>query len=127
MRSSRRTLLRGGIVTAAVASMPVSLSGSADGLVPSARPMRLRRRTFTPHVGETFRLSDGEHSFNATLVEVGDHSRQHGSDTRFTLTFRGGGGEQGSYTLVHPMIKPFSLFLVPVGLKPGLFEAVVAA
>jgi hypothetical protein len=77
--------------------------------------------TFSPHVGQKFRLAqEGGEALEMELVEA-EALRSHPGAPRqdpFSLVFRGPPGVnlgQGMQTLTHPETGEVALFLVPVG------------
>ena len=121
-------LKAGGAALASVGS--ASVAGSAAGAGSERDPLaHLRRKTYEPLLNETFRLDHPHRPLDVELVEV----KQLAAPTRgesFSVLFetrQGARVDQGSYTLRHPAMGSFSLFLVPVGKgEKGYFvEAVV--
>ncbi len=93
--------------------------------------------TFTPRIGETFRLdAPSGQPVPIELVEAqslaSDGTRAEGSRRArdpFSLVFKGPPGPalpQGIYALAHDGLEPMDLFLVPIGPGRGgvLYEAV---
>jgi hypothetical protein len=124
---SRRTVVRAAVVAAG--AFALRGSGSAEALTPRAAPTRLRRGVFRPHVGTSFVLRAGRTTQRAVLVGIEDHPRQLGHDSRFSLEFRvvgRGRPAEGVYTVSHPKLRAFDLYVVPVGAPAaGALEAVV--
>ncbi|MDX6655536.1 MAG: hypothetical protein QOH62_329 [Solirubrobacteraceae bacterium] len=103
---TRRSLLRtGGTATlvAIVGTRPWSIATAAAA---ESSPAYLRRSSYLPLVGDTFRVGNG----SILLDEVsGDR------EDVFGLTFSGDPLEQGIHNLRHPQLGTFSLFIAPVG------------
>jgi hypothetical protein len=103
---TRRSLLRtGGAATlvALVGTRPWSVASAAAA---DSAPAYLRRSSYLPLVGETFRV--GTRSLR--LEEVGGER-----EDVFGLTFSGDPLEQGIHNLRHPRLGTFALFIAPVG------------
>jgi hypothetical protein len=103
---TRRSLLRtGGAATlvALVGTRPWSVAAAAAA---DSAPAYLRRSSYLPLVGETFRV--GTRSLR--LDEVGGER-----EDVFGLTFSGDPLEQGIHNLRHPQLGTFALFIAPVG------------
>lgn len=89
--------------------------------------------TFSPHVNEQFKISDGAREYDATLLRC-DELEYGQKDSRirqkgFTLLFRAQAESpqvQQIYRVIHPRIGTHDVFLVPVHLsEEGLeYEAV---
>jgi hypothetical protein len=78
--------------------------------------------TFTPHVGETFRvIVDEKWEMAARLTSVkawGDETAKGRPRQPFTLLFHGPADAripQRMYVVQHTAMEPFELFLVPIG------------
>lgn len=123
---SRRTVLRGAVVAAAAAAVPVGLAGIAHGAPLSAT--RLRRREFEPLVGSTFTFGHGGTAYASRLVSVSDVHKP--SDTRFSLLFQLTGSARpgdGVFQVGHPQLRTFDLYAGGVGLPAdGYYESIVA-
>jgi len=97
--------------------------GSAHG------PRYLRHATYVPLVGSTFKIHRlHARPLSVTLLSATRLPSEAGES--FSLIFRGHGNAklgQETYTLEHPRLGEFPLFLVPVGapLKGQDFQAVV--
>ena len=124
MVSRRRFLALGPVLAATAASGPSSLMKDVfPARVASAAPGELVRSTFVPHVNGTFTVHVGPLQRIATrLVAIEDlPGAAHAAadrEGRFALFFDGPGAEalaQGTYSLEHPALGTFPLFLVPVG------------
>jgi hypothetical protein len=92
------------------------------GWSPEVTDLALAR--FTPHVGSDFMVrTAARHSERVTLLEA-TAREPHSADRpglrgeSFSLIFAGGGAktfDDGSFTVTHPAMGAFPLFLVPVG------------
>jgi hypothetical protein len=123
---SRRSLLRFAVLGSGVLLLPAG-SATAAGFLPGVGPTRLRRSVFAPHRGATFRLAAGGRGHRAVLHSVSGLAG-HAADSRFSLLFRVRDRmPEGVYAVSNPSLRPVSLFLTPVGPKPGWYEAVVDA
>lgn len=124
---SRRSVLRAGVLAAAVAA-PLAASENVLAAVASNMSSGLRRSTFVPHVKSSFALVGGGAKHKATLVSVSDLvAGPSGHDAKFRLLFRvkGSRPEGGTYRLRHGRVAAMDLFVAPVGAKGNLYEAVV--
>lgn len=125
-QSSRRAFLRAAVVASTAAAIPTGFATSAGAS--TVGPTRLRRSTFTPHVGTQFALVAGGRSYPATLTAVGDHDGAAGSATRFTLQFAAAGAlPDGIYAVSNAALRPVDLFVAPVTGRRGVLEAVIAS
>jgi hypothetical protein len=123
--TSRRTLLVGSALGAAVAPLLVApevyaASTTRRGLYSRKRFAALKRRTF--------RIDTAGRSYRLRLARVRNLSpASRGDDHAFSLTFVAGraGPGQGSYVLRRPGFRPTTLFLVPSDLGRRTYEAVV--
>jgi hypothetical protein len=84
--------------------------------------------TFEPHVGETFEVtpSMGGDTIELTLSSVEESPHARPDHPAFSLFFRAPDPDpqpQQIFTLRHPELREFNLFLVPVG--PQEYEAVI--
>ena len=124
-RVSRTGLLKLGAVAAFVAGTGGAAKAFAGDKASAAKgaldlrarvggPSYLKLATYAPLVGSSFRIRrEGENAFSAKLISA---KRIDGEGEAFSLIFRGGGAtEQSTYTLSHPSVGSFPLFLVPVG------------
>jgi hypothetical protein len=125
---SRRSVLRTGVLITAAAA-PLAAADKALSVVGGGMASGLRRSTFTPHVGATFRVSaPGGATHRARLAKVADvRTAKKGHDLKFRMLFRmnGAGPGQGTYSFHHPSVGQVHLFVTPIGAKPGVYEAVV--
>jgi hypothetical protein len=126
---SRRSVLRAGVIAAAVAA-PLAASENVLAAVAGGMSSGLRRSTFVPHVKSSFALVGGGTKHKATLVKVGDLvAAPSGHEAKFRLLFRVKGARpaEGVYRLRHSHVAAMDLFVAPVGAKGDLYEAVVDA
>jgi hypothetical protein len=74
------------------------------------------KETFKSYLRSVFQLSTDSENVEVTLTRIGDMPAPQGGEC-FTLLFRGGARphRQDTYTLSHPALGKFQLFLVPVG------------
>jgi hypothetical protein len=75
----------------------------------------LTAQDFAPHLHTRFRVAQLE-DYELELTEVIDQSNAHLE--QFSLIFTGKVSpwlQQGLYTLVHPQMREYELFLVPIG------------
>lgn len=120
-----------GPVTRAVASDTVAATKGGEVVSGSSvrGPRYLRLATYVPLVGSTFRIHRPQSSsLKVKLVSATRLPNEIGES--FSLIFRGHGNAklgQETYTLAHPRLGEFQLFLVPVGrvAKGQSFQAVV--
>ena len=107
----------GGAARALAGDKAAAAKGALDLRTRVAGPRYLRFATYVPLVGTGFRIDRGEDAspVKATLASA---TRLEGEGETFSLIFRGPAKEaleQRTYTLAHPSIGTFPLFLVPVG------------
>lgn len=137
MSISRRKFLRGGTLVALAAAVPLNSAiavmgqqfsdgGSQIDFSPqdvAADPLaNYTKATFQQYLNSIFRLSGGIYKpVDVTLTDVADMlpakaAVEPGKEC-FTLLFRGESIAlpQGTYTVDHPALGRFALFLVPVG------------
>ena len=106
-----------------------SNDGAAAGGGSVRGPRYLRHATYVPLVGSTFKIHRSQaRPLSVKLVSATRLPSDAGES--FSLIFRGHGNaklEQQIYTIEHPRLGEFPLFLVPVGrpLKGQDFQAVV--
>lgn len=134
MSISRRKFLRGGTLVALAAAVPLNSAlavmgqriggGNQIDLSPQAAdPLaNYTKSTFLQYVNSVFRLSGGIYKpVDVTLTDVTDmlaaNTASEPGRECFTLLFRGESTAlpQGTYTVDHPALGRFALFLVPVG------------
>ena len=113
----------------AVAADDAPAKGVAVDLRTRVRgPRHLRLATYVPLVGSAFRIHQEEaSSLKVTLVSA---TRLPAAGESFSLVFRGAADAavgQQTYTLEHPRLGRFPLFIVPVGpaTKTQDFQAIV--
>jgi hypothetical protein len=120
---SRRSLLRAGVVVAAV----VPVSGLVLPTGAAFAGTAVTRSSFTPHLGSAFTLPGGSR-LKLTAIEDLPNAVA-GDPRRFSLTFRldtGPKPEQGTWKVTHRKLGRLSMFLVPVG-RRGDLQAVFNA
>jgi hypothetical protein len=125
---SRRAFLRGTGAVAMLSAAPVSLAHLPRG----ARRASLKRSTFTPLLGDAFRMTGGGDDVEVVLAEINNilSSRQTADDDRFALVFRAPvdhARTEGIRTFRHPKIGHVSMFVAPIdrGVKALRYEAVI--
>ena len=80
----------------------------------------LTRETFDPHVGKTFRVSNGHHALMLVRIEtrpIEEWERKMGLRAPFNLIFRGPAGDvlaEGMHVLALEDGTPFDLYVIPV-------------
>jgi hypothetical protein len=114
MSSSRRKFLKLSTLATLVAVFP--FRGNAF-VVSGEDPLaNYTKATFKSYLRSVFQLYAGGGIVEVTLTTVGDMPSPPGGEC-FTLLFRGGARSytQNTYTLSHPALGKFGLFLVPVG------------
>ena len=80
----------------------------------------LTRETFDPHVGKTFRVSNGHHALMLVRIEtrpIEEWERKMGLRAPFNLIFRGPAGDvltEGMHTLALEDGTSFDLYVSPV-------------
>jgi len=127
MSTSRRKFLKAGMLTAAFAAVPLKNAFAQswkdrDGnpVPPAATSDRIAhstKATFEQYFNSVFQLRTGFSVVAVTLLKVDDLPAAKGGEC-FSLLFRGGGGpalRQNTYSIDHPALGTFMLFLVPVG------------
>lgn len=131
MGISRRRLLGGCTLWAAVAAMPTALRVAALAQPKSGLP--LTKELWTALQGSAFDVTSGTNHQTLTLVAVEDAPAppQSGAGstpqlTAFTLRFYGGVKQlkQGTYSFKGDKTGGFSLFIVP-GNDPLFYDAVI--
>ena len=124
---SRRTFLKAGIMEALFAAVPVkNLFGQSKksvDVVPDANPplqtnvlINYSKASFQSYLNSIFELETLQGTVALELQEISDFSATNGGES-FALLFRGGSRQlrQETYTLRHPSLGRFEIFLVPVG------------
>ncbi len=123
MSDSRRKFLKAGIMATAFAAFPLknifSQKGGSVATIPPAQSDPLAnytKATFLAYLNSVFQLHAPLGIVGITLTKVDDMAAPKGGEC-FSLLFRGGGRafSQNTYTVVHPSLGTFELFLVPVG------------
>jgi hypothetical protein len=113
-------------VAGSTAAVPKSVAPAGGRAVRSPRHLRLA--TYVPLVGSAFRIHRSSSSLGVELVSATRLPSEVGES--FSLIFRGHGNAklgQETYTIEHPRLGAFPLFLVPVGQgrKGQSFQAIV--
>jgi hypothetical protein len=103
---TRRSLLQTGGGAALVALIGVGPWSAAKALAAESAPAYLRRSSYLPLVGDTFRT--GSQTVRLDQVD-GDR------EDMFGLVFSGALLAQGVHRLSHPQLGTFALFIAPVG------------
>jgi hypothetical protein len=131
MPSSRRKFLKAGMLAALFSAVPLKSvlsqswkdrdgnpnDGSAPGLQNNDPLAAYTKAAFVSYLNSIFQLRTGFSVIAVTLLKVDDLTAPKGGEC-FSLLFRGGGGPalpQDTYTVDHPALGTFKLFLVPVG------------
>lgn len=110
-------VLGAGPAARAAAGSPGPAATDARSVAPRVRgPRYLRLATYVPLVGSTFQIHrEGSSPLSVKLVSA---TRVEGVGESFSLIFRAHGNAklgQETYTVTHPNVGTFPLFLVPVG------------
>ena len=132
MLISRRTFMRAGTLAALFAGVPlatVNVLGQRIRRSPDDNPVdeaaqinnalsNYTKATFVSYINSVFlfRAVGVRRDIEVTLMQVSDMTAAPGGEC-FSLLFRGGGPalRQNTYTVEHPALGTFKLFLVPVG------------
>src|SRR5256885_4815706 len=133
MLISRRTFIRAGTLAALFAGVPlatINVLGQRIRKSPDDNPVdeaaqiygalsNYTKATFASYINSVFvfRAPGVRRDIEVTLMQVSDMTAAPGGEC-FSLLFRGGGGpalRQNTYTVEHPALGTFKLFLVPVG------------
>lgn len=143
MDISRRKFVRTGVIASALAAIPLALAktaaardggktlpqsliaganGGAEGQS-SALDFYSKSR-FAPYVNSQFQVKSSQlETVKVTLAEVADFCETAGNGGEcFALRFTGpvrGSFQQNTYEVEHAALGKFSLFLVPVGMRPA--------
>ncbi len=119
---SRRSVLAGGASLAGIGSVSVLVPQAAAALTRTRTGnLALRRSTFLPLVGRTFRIVHDRGSLTVVLRQVSDlkPSARPGAENQFSLIFTDArlrpALPQGTYSVSHAGQGRISLFVVPVG------------
>lgn len=114
---SRRAFLVGTVAVGAAALSPLALAQPAAALA-TAPASTLRRSTFTPLLGASFKMANGQATVPVTLSSIADlPAAPAGDQARFSLRFTTSGRlpvPQNSYSFTNPKLS-VTLFVVPVG------------
>src|SRR2546425_13169340 len=133
MLISRRTFIRVGTLAALFAGVPlatINVLGQRIRKSPDDNPVdeaaqinnalsNYTKATFVSYINSVFlfRAVGVRRDIEVTLMQVSDMTAAPGGECS-SLLFRGGGGaelRQNTYTVEHPALGTFKLFLVPVG------------
>src|SRR3989442_3111007 len=133
MLVSRRTFIRVGTLAALFAGVPlatINVLGQRIRKSPDDNPVdeaaqinnalsNYTKATFVSYINSVFlfRAVGVRRDIEVTLMQVSDMTAAPGGEC-FSLLFRGGGESelrQNTYTVEHPALGTFKLFLVPVG------------
>lgn len=120
---SRRAFLGSGASLAGVGWVGAQASRAAAATTPSGtpEPLAMRRSSFLPLLGQTFRIAHGGESLTVVLRQIGDlkPTTRLGAEDQFSLIFSHyrlrPAIPQGTYSISHPRRGRISLFVVPVG------------
>ena len=127
MSDSRRRFLKTGLIAALFAAVPFKhVLGQSwkdrDGNPGETPPVQgdplsnYSKATFTSYLNSIFQLQTVAGMVAVTLTQVDDMAAPKGGEC-FSLLFRGGSRAfpQDKYTITHPSLGTFALFLVPSG------------
>jgi hypothetical protein len=130
MSGSRRKFLKAGMVAALFAAVPLKSvlsqswkdrdgnpnDGSSPGFQNNDPLATYTKAAFLSYLNSIFQISNGFTVVEVTLLKVSDMSAPKGGEC-FSLLFRGGSRAlpQNTYTINHPSLGKFLLFLVPAG------------
>jgi len=127
MTTSRRKFLRTGLLATLFAAVPIKSVWAQswkqnDGNPINTPPVQTdplfnySEATFKSYLNSVFQLHTTAGIVAVTLQQIDGLPASKGGEC-FTLLFRGGARaqKQDSYTLVHPSLGTFELFLVPTG------------
>jgi len=127
MSTSRRKFLKAGVLTAVFAAVPLKNALGQSWKDRDGNPIppdnlsdplsNYTKATFTQYLNSVFQLRTGFSVVAVTLLKIDDLPAAKGGEC-FSLLFRGGGGpalRQNTYSVDHPALGTFLLFLVPVG------------
>ena len=120
---SRRAFLGSGASLAGAGWVGAQASRAAAATGPSGtrEPLAMRRSTFLPLLGQSFRMARGGESLTVVLRKVMDlkPATRPGAEDQFSLIFSHSrlrpAVQQGTYSISHPRRGRISLFVVPVG------------
>ena len=115
MSLDRRTFLKAAVGAAAAGFAPLRVAGVAAAAPAGDGAMTMA--TFQPLVNTSFRFDVGNRPVTLPLQAVTDDRRPGATGECFSLLFGAANPPfgQGSYTVSHPSLAKFSLFVVPVG------------
>jgi uncharacterized protein DUF6916 len=124
---SRRTFLKASIMAALFAAVPgknlFAQSKKSVDVVPNANPplqtdilTNYTKASFQSYLNSIFEMETLQGTVPLELQQISDFSAPKGGES-FALLFRGGSHQlrQKTYTLRHPSLGTFQIFLVPVG------------
>ena len=131
MSGSRRKFLKAGMLAALFAAVPLKSvlsqswkdrdgnpnEGNSPGVQNNDPLASYSKAAFVSYLNSIFQLHTGFSVVAVTLLKVDDMMAAKGGEC-FSLLFRGGGGSalpQNTYTVDHPSLGRFQLFLVPTG------------
>ena len=131
MSGSRRKFLKAGVLAAVFAAVPLKNvmsqswkdrdgnpnDGNSPGIQNNDPLASYGKAAFVSYLNSIFQLRTGFSVIAVTLLKVGDMPAPKGGEC-FSLLFRGGGDPalpQNTYTVDHPSLGTFQLFLVPAG------------
>ena len=130
MSTSRRNFLKRSSVGLICAGIPAGLARTAMGSELNAneeQPLKFTRAMFAPYLNTTFRIHVGLAPVDLKLKKITDlkstakHPHRIAGSESFSLLFANKNKNvnlsQETFTVEHPELGRFSLFLVPVG-KP---------
>jgi hypothetical protein len=122
MSDSRRSFLKAGVLAALFAAVPTKnlqaqmWGGGPFTDVQNDPLANYTKATFKSYLNSIFQLQTGRGMVEVTLLQVDDLPAAKGGEC-FSLLFRGGSRALGqdTFTINHPALGKFQLFLVPVG------------
>lgn len=115
MHLDRRLFLQAAVATAVATFAPFRVASSAAAA--RAGDGEMTMSTFTPLVNTSFRFTVGNRAVSLPLQAVTDDRRPGAAGECFSLFFGAANPPfgQGSYTVSHPSLSKFGMFVVPVG------------
>lgn len=127
MSINRRNFVKAGVLAAAVAAFPLrAIMGQSfkerDGNPGETPPEQTdplanySKSSFVSYLNSIFQIQTVSGAIAVTLAKVDDMSAPKGGEC-FSLLFRGSSKtlKQDTYTVVHPSLGTFQLFIVPAG------------
>src|SRR5262252_8473306 len=124
MPHSRRKFVKAGLLTAMFATVPLRTAfgkgfKNLAGVIPlfDDDPLaNYTKSTFVSYLNSVFQIQTASGNVEVTLTAINDMPAPQGGEC-FSLVFVGGSEErsQNTYTVTHPSLGTFSLFLVPAG------------